>query len=57
MKTLPRIVAIAALAATIVPAVLFAFKLMSEEMMKGLMLAGTVAWFAAAPFWLKGGES
>ncbi len=57
MKTSAKYLALLALAATIIPAVLFALKLMPEAAMKLTMLAATVVWFAAAPFWLKGGAS
>jgi hypothetical protein len=56
MKTAATLLAPLALVATIVPPVLFAFKLLGEGPMKAAMLVATIAWFAAAPFWLKGGE-
>lgn len=54
--------AILALVLTIGPAVLFLFDglqaesssgAVSEGVVKGLMVAGTVLWFAAAPHWLR----
>jgi len=56
MKTISRIVAPLALAGTIIPAVLFAFKLIGAGPMKLTLLLATVAWFATAPFWLEGGD-
>ena len=52
-----RIVAPLALVATILPPVLFLFKAMGAEAMKATMLIAAVAWFAAAPFWMKGGNN
>ena len=57
MRTAAKYCALLALGATLVPPVLFAFALMSEIPMKTVMLSATLLWFAAAPFWLKGGES
>jgi hypothetical protein len=56
MKAAARIIAPLSLAVTAVSPVLFAFKAMGEGPMKTALLLATVAWFAAAPFWLKGGE-
>lgn len=56
MNTIAKVIGPLALAATLVPPLLFLFKMMSEPMMKDLMLAGAVAWFVVAPFWLKGAE-
>lgn len=58
MKTFPlaKVLGILALAGTIVPAVLFAFRLMGEDAMKFTLLAATFLWFAVAPVWLKGGD-
>ena len=55
MKTLAKPLSLLALAGTIVPPVLFLLKMLGESPMKATMLASTVLWFAAAPFWLKGG--
>lgn len=54
--TLARTLGLLALAGSIVPALLFAFGLLGEETMKGVMLASTLLWFVAAPVWLKGGD-
>ena len=56
MKAFAKFLAPLALAATIVPPLLFLFKAMSEGPMKATMLVATVVWFAAAPFWLQGGD-
>ena len=45
-----------ALAATVLPAVLFAFKLIGEGPMKTTLLLATILWFLVAPIWLKGGD-
>ncbi len=55
MKTSAKILAPLALVATVVPALMFALRMLGEGPMKLTMLAATVIWFAAAPFWLKGG--
>lgn len=55
-SVIARIVAPLALVATILPPVLFLFQAMGAEAMKGTMLIAAVAWFAAAPFWMKGGN-
>jgi hypothetical protein len=56
MKRLPGILSLLAVAGTIVPAVLFMFKMIGDGPMKATMLVASILWFAAAPFWLKGGE-
>lgn len=56
MNSIAKILSLLALAGTIVPPVLFLLKLLGESPMKAMMLASTVLWFAAAPFWLKGGS-
>lgn len=64
MKTIAMVVGILALAGTIVPAALFFFEslwgpLFGAEMtvsltvVKTVMLVSAIAWFAAAPFWMK----
>jgi hypothetical protein len=52
---LARLLALLALALTIVPALLFAAGHLSDGGMKLAMLVGTILWFAAAPRWLRGG--
>jgi len=56
MKTLAKILGLLALAATIVPPALIMFKLMSQELMQGIMLTATFVWFVTAPVWLKGSD-
>jgi len=53
MKMLARTCGLAALAGTIVPPALFLVKAMPLDAVKQIMLASTVVWFAAAPFWMK----
>lgn len=48
MKLLARIVGLAALAATVVPAWLYLTGSMGLPMVKHLMLVATVVWFVAA---------
>ncbi len=55
MKIAAKVLAPLALAATILPPLLFLFKAMGEGPMKLAMLCGTIVWFATAPFWLRGG--
>lgn len=57
MKTLSKAAAQLALVATIVAPVLFAAKVLAEAPMKTTLLAAAIVWFAAAPFWLRGGAS
>jgi len=53
MRSLARLVGLAALAATIAPPALFMVGRMPEAPMKAVMLVAAVAWFVAAPFWMK----
>ncbi len=56
MNTLARYLSLLALALTVGPAALFALGVLGDAPMKLAMLAGTVLWFAASPYWLKGGS-
>jgi len=56
MKTLSKILGPLALALTIVPAILFAAHAIDDSTLKGLMLAGCVLWFVAAPQFMSGGS-
>ncbi len=56
MNALPRTLSLLALALTVLPAVLFACGALGDAPMKLAMVVGTVLWFAASPFWLKGGK-
>ncbi|NGO38024.1 hypothetical protein G4L39_01245 [Limisphaera ngatamarikiensis] len=55
MQTIFRVLAFAALALTVVPPFLFMIQQLAEPTMKSWMLAGTVLWFATAPWALRGG--
>jgi hypothetical protein len=55
VNAIAKVLAPLALVATILPPVLFLFKVMGEGTMKLTMLIAAVAWFATAPFWMKGG--
>jgi hypothetical protein len=55
MNTTAKILAPLALVATILPAVLCAFKAIEDGPMKLTMLIAAIAWFVFAPSWLKGG--
>ena len=52
MRRAAQMVSVAALAATIVPPVLFFAGRMDIESMKWAMLVAAVAWFAATPIWM-----
>ena len=56
MKTLSKILGPLALGLTIVPAILFASHTIDDALLKGLMLAGCVLWFVAAPKFMSGGS-
>lgn len=56
MKSLAKPLALLALAGTLLPPVLYLFRAMGEGPMKLTLLVAALVWFAAAPFWLKGGE-
>ena len=53
MNKWAKAISIGSLLATIVSPVMFATKLMGEDIMKTIMLLAAVAWFIAAPFWLR----
>lgn len=57
MKTAAIILSLIALALTIVPPLLFLTGGLAgdgaESLMKTLMMAGTVLWFATAPLWMR----
>lgn len=52
MKTVARLVSLAALAGTIVPPVLFFTNRMDLDATKLWMLIATLAWFIATPLWM-----
>ena len=55
MNRFSKFLAPLALAGTVVPPLLFAFKVMGEGPMKLIMLVSTILWFTTARFWMKGG--
>ena len=57
MPSIAKLIGLAALVGTIVPPALFMFKMIPLETVKIVMLASTIVWFAAAPFWLKTDEN
>jgi hypothetical protein len=52
MRPLLQLVSFAALAATIVPPILFLLTHLSLDQTKWTMLAGAIVWFAVTPFWM-----
>lgn len=56
MKNILKIVSVTGLALNIVPAILVFNNIMSFDNYKWLMLAGTLMWFASAPFWVNKGK-
>ena len=52
MRRLLQLISFAALAATIVPPILFLFTHLSPDQTKWTMLAATLVWFAVTPFWM-----
>jgi hypothetical protein len=53
MQSLAKTFGLLALAATIVPPVLFMLKIMPLDPMKWTMFAATIVWFVTAPMWMK----
>jgi hypothetical protein len=52
MRNLLKIISLAGLLLTLLPAVLYFYGQIAFEQHKSLMLLGTFAWFATAPFWM-----
>lgn len=52
MKKILPFVSSVGLALIIVPACLYLAQSVDKSQMQGLMLVGTVLWFASAPFWM-----
>ena len=48
-----KIVGLSALAGTILPPLAFVLGVMPLDAVKGMMFISTIAWFAAAPSWMK----
>lgn len=53
---LAKLLSLLALAGTILPPFLYFFQAIGEGPVKVTMLVSAMLWFAAAPFWLKGGD-
>ncbi len=53
MKIAARIVSMVALAATILPALLFVADRLSLPEVKTWMTASMVVWYVSAPFWIR----
>ncbi|MFM1945512.1 MAG: hypothetical protein RI897_4494 [Verrucomicrobiota bacterium] len=56
MKSMTMILGPLGLVLTVVPPLLFMAGMLGDGMMKGLMLAGALVWFVAAPSFMGGGE-
>jgi hypothetical protein len=56
MKNATRIISYAALAGSIVPAVLFLAGAMPLPAAQLVMLISTIAWFVATPLWMEHGS-
>ena len=52
MKTTAKVLSLIALAATIVPCMLFAAGSIGHEMVKWIALLGTIVWFVVTPAWM-----
>jgi len=52
MKAVAKVVSLVALAATIVPSVLYFTGMIGHEAVKWVALAGTAMWFIATPLWM-----
>jgi len=55
MKFTVKILGPLALALTVMPPLMFMFHSMAGPLMKNLMLAGCILWFATARFFMQGG--
>jgi hypothetical protein len=53
MKMALKAASFLALGLTVVPAFMVAFGVISWGLHASLMLAGTLVWFASAPFWMR----
>lgn len=56
MNALAKPLGLLALAATLLAPLFTAFGILGENAMKATLLIATIAWFIAAPAWLKGGQ-
>jgi len=56
MNAFAKPLGLLALAATFLAPLLTAFGVLGDGTMKATLLIATIAWFVAAPAWLKGGK-
>lgn len=56
MRRILQVISALALAGTIVPAALYLGGGIELPVVKGWMLASTIAWFATVPFWMGRGR-
>ncbi len=52
MRIILQIISWIALAATLVPSMLYCVGSMPLDMVKWIMLLATIVWFAVTPFWM-----
>jgi len=52
MKVLLPVISFIGLALVIGPALVYLAGSLDKDLMKHLMLAGTILWFASVPFWM-----
>ena len=52
MNSTAKLISLIALAATIVPSVLYFMGMIGHEAVKWTALAGTIVWFLATPMWM-----
>jgi len=52
MRTIAKIVSFIALAATLVPCLLYFFGMIDHASVKWITLVGTAAWFGTTPLWM-----
>lgn len=53
MKTAAKIISFLSLLLTLLPSFLVYGGIITLDLNKGLMLAGTIGWFVSAVFWMK----
>ena len=54
MNNILKLISYTGLALTVVPGALVLLGIISNSLQHTLMLIGMVAWFASAPFWMRG---
>lgn len=52
-----KMISLVALAATIVPGLMYFFGMISHDMVRLAALVGTIAWFIATPMWMEREQS